>query len=296
MSDLFELPLDRPILLDNETCVYCGKVLQDDATKEHVIGRRFVPKGKLNRQWNLILRACADCNNVKSALENDLSAITMHQDAWGKHVSDDEALVTDALRKAKRSISARTGRPVKDSAEQVTVSATLSPGATLTFSLSAPPQTESERVFALARFQLMAFFYWLTYDRLRKRGGYWSGGFYPVMESVRSDWGNVVNRAFMDAVVSWEPRLLGSGADGYFNVAIRRHPCAVCWSWALEWNRKYRIIGFFGEKGPAEEVVKTFPPLPMTTIVEGPNRWVRYRSDVPLDEARDRLFAWGDAS
>lgn len=296
MSDLFEFPLGKPILLDNETCVYCGKVLRYDATKEHVIGRRFVPKGKLNRQWNLILRACSDCNNIKSTLENDLSAITMHPDAWGEHASDDGALVADALRKAKRSISARTGRPVKDSEERVTVSAALSPGATFTFSLSAPPQAESERVFALARLQLMAFFYWLTYDRLRKRGGYWGGGFYPVMEAVRSDWGNVVNRAFMDTVVSWEPRLLANGADGYFKVAIRRHPHAVCWSWALEWNKNYRIIGFFGEQGPAEEVVKKFPPLPTKTIVEGPNRWARHRSEVRLDEAHDRLFTWADNS
>lgn len=295
VNGLVEHPLDKPILLDNETCVYCGKALGQDATKEHVIGRRFVPKGKLDRQWNLIVRACVDCNNAKSTLENDLSAITMHPDAWGRHASDDESLIIDATRKARRSISMRTGRPVKDSAEKLAVKMPLAPGATFTFTFFAPPQVDSKRLFELARLQLVAFFYWLTYDRSSKRGGYWLGGFHPLMESIRSDWGNTINKSFMETVAAWEPRLLANGADGYFKVSIRRHPKAVCWSWALEWNKKYRIIGFFGERGPAEELVKTFPPLPITSIAEAPNRWTRCRSDMPLDE-EDKLFVWNGES
>ena len=42
-----------------------------------MIGRRFVPKGKLNNQWNLIVRVCIKCNNKKSDLEDDISAISM---------------------------------------------------------------------------------------------------------------------------------------------------------------------------------------------------------------------------
>lgn len=296
MNGLIELPIQNPILLDNETCVYCGTQLNHDATKEHVIGRRFVPKGKLNRQWNLIVRACKACNNAKSELENDISAISMQKDAWGRHVHEDESLILDSVRKANNSISRRTGRRIKDSSEQISLKAPLGHGAEFTFTVTAPPQVDSERVYALCRLQLIAFFYWLTYNNTTKRGHYWLGGYYPLLESISTDWGNVVHKAFMDGVVEWEPRLMASSADGFFKVAIRRHPDASVWSWALEWNKKYRIVGFFGEKVPVQNIVDTFPPLHATQIAKGPNYWLRSRSDVPLKPEEDKLFDWEGVS
>ena len=57
-NELTELSVEKPILLDNITCVYCGNELTPQTvTKEHVVGRRFVPKGSLNQQWNLIVCA-----------------------------------------------------------------------------------------------------------------------------------------------------------------------------------------------------------------------------------------------
>lgn len=287
------LPSNLPIILDNETCVYCGMQLNTDSdTKEHVIGRRFVPKGKLNDQWNLIVHACNKCNGRKSDLENDISAISMHADAWGRHALSDSTLRIEAARKAKKSISRRTGKPVTDSSEKIDIKGTFAPGVEFTFNFTSPPQIESDRIYELARMQLMAFFYLITYNHKTKRGGFWLGSFFPVLETIRSDWGNTVHKAFMDAVVNWEPRVIAIGADGFFKAIIRRHPAAVCWSWALEWNHKYRIVGFFGEQEPAKNIVATFPTIDVTTMAQGPNEYVSYRIEKALADEDDTLFHW----
>jgi hypothetical protein len=88
----------KAILLRNRNCCYCGDLLKDvGSTKEHVIGRNFVPTNTLDGQWSLILRACLRCNRNKSKLENDISAITMQSDGHGEFVSDDVRLRNEAL-------------------------------------------------------------------------------------------------------------------------------------------------------------------------------------------------------
>jgi len=265
---------------------------RESRTKEHVIGRRFVPKGKLDGQWNLIVRACRDCNQIKSDLEDDLSAITMQPDVLGRHGHDDAEVSAEARRKARNAYSRHTRRPVGDSQEHLTIKMSLGPGAEITFDMTAPPQADSQRIFELARMQLMGFFYWITFDRGTRRGGYWIGGFHPIMEAQRSDWGNAVHRGFMEAVVGWEPRVLAIGADGFFKVIIRRHPSAECWSWALERNQNLRTVGFFGDRTAAEAVVAGFPKLDLKTVAQGPDRFVRYRLETPLPEEEDKLFLW----
>jgi len=120
------------------------------------------------------------------------------------------------------------------------------------------------------------------------------GGFFLVLEAARADWGNLIHKAFMEAVVGWEPRFVGKGADGFFKVIIRRHPEAECWSWGLEWNKNYRVVGFFGEQEAAQAVVNTFPSLEARTILQGPDRYMRFRTETKLDEENDRLFFWND--
>jgi len=104
--DLTELDGQTAAVLTNKTCPYCGTILSpENQTKEHVIGRRFVPRGSLNKHWNLIVRACTICNGIKSDLEDDLSAVTLHPDAFGRSPSPDPRVVDDAQRKAAGSIS-----------------------------------------------------------------------------------------------------------------------------------------------------------------------------------------------
>lgn len=287
-----ELPSDRAITLHNENRVYCGSILTPETTtKEHVIGRKFVPTGKLRGQWNLIVRACEPCNGHKSDLEDDISAITMQPDLAGKHSHDDEIVKKEARRKARGAFSRRTNKSVENSRENISVEVPFG-DATFTFNLVSPPQIDEARVFELARLQLVAFFYLLTYDPETKRGRYWRGGFFPVMTVRLGDWGNEVMRGFADSVVAWEPHVFADGADGFFKAIVRRHPSADCWSWAIEWNRTTRTIGFFGDQSTAETVGNYLPALKMKRMAEGPGREVRFRTEVPLQDDEDRLFFW----
>lgn len=102
---LTEMPNDRAILLDNISCVYCGiKLHKQNRTREHVVGRRFVPKGTLHQNWNLIVQACKSCNNETSDLENDISAITMLPDTLGVYANDDQVLINESNRKSIKAL------------------------------------------------------------------------------------------------------------------------------------------------------------------------------------------------
>lgn len=296
-ATLKELPGNRVIRLHNVTCVYCGEVLIDATiTREHVIGRRFVPRGKLHNYWNLIVNACRTCNGKKSDLEDDISAITMQPDVFGRYGHVDEAVALDGQRKAERAFSRRTRKPVKNSHEEVTVKGSLGQGVNISFKFTGPPQADQDRVFELARLQLAGFFYWITFQQEQQRGYWWPGGFYPVLAAGRSDWGNPVHRAFAEIVVGWEPRVLACNADGFFKVALRRHPNADCWSWALEWNYAMRVIGFCGDGSAARAVVAGFPKLKAQTVLYEPGQALAYRIETPLAEGEDKLFYWDDGT
>jgi hypothetical protein len=286
-----ELPANRAVILENVTCPYCAEVLNASTnTKEHIIGRRFVPKGSLDRSWNLIVCACRECNSEKSILENDISAITQVGKHWfGRNGSEEEEL-GEAQRKARRSTSKKTGKPVLNSQEEITIKVPFGPGALFTFNMVAPPQIDQERIFHLARMQMMAFFYFITYDHETKRGRFWPEGFYLVSVAHHGDWGNSLQRAFMSSVVSWEPCWIGNAAKGYFKSIIRRHPSANCWSWALEWNNNYRVIGFFGNKGAAQALVDGYQKPNVSTSQGKDGTAIGFRNDVPLGEDEDCLF------
>ncbi|RRH87459.1 hypothetical protein EH240_36135 [Mesorhizobium tamadayense] len=290
-SQLMDLPPERPLSLRNQTCVYCGLALSPgNKTREHVIGRRFVPDGKLQGQWNLILNACRPCNSHKANLEDDISAITLQPDSWGRYGHDDVSAIEDAQRKAKDSRSRRTRKVVKDSSERINLQGTLGPGINLSFQYSSPPQIDDNRSFELARLQLMAFFYMQTYNHETRRGGYWLHGYHPVMTTNRSDWGNPLMVGFMRTIKSWDCRLLAISADGFFKLIIRKHLLAETWAWALEWNHNRRLIGFFGELDPAQAIVDSLPRLEVKTVYQAPNESLSYRVETPLKEDEDTLF------
>jgi hypothetical protein len=109
---------------------------------------------------------------------------------------------------------------------------------------------------------------------------------------MRADWGNPVHVAFMNAVSTWEPRVLAVNADGFFKVIIRKHPDADCWSWAIEWNHALRIIGFAGDVDAAKEIAGTFPQLEVHSIHEAPNQFFCHRTEVAIKEEDDILFEY----
>lgn len=293
-AELKRAPVNRPIILTNKACAYCGATLTAATrSKDHVVGRRFVPKGLFNGTWNLILNACRDCNGLKSDLEDDISAITLQPDNSGGWAADGPDVRDEALRKAERSISRRTGKPVKISQESIQITGLLMGAMQIKFNMVSPPQIAEERVCELARYHLAGFFYLVTYSPEAKTGYRWPGSFMPELVMPRSDWGNPVAIAFAKGVFDWDPRVMATTSKGFFKIALRKHPSAAVWSFALEWNHSYRIIGFLGDEEAAHEIKAGFPVLESKEFPTGSGRRYRYRLETPL-ESDDILFGYED--
>ncbi len=293
LQPMIELNPNRPIRLDNCVCVYCADQLHPRAmTKEHVVGRNFVPKGTLNGNWNLIANACSHCNNLKADLENDISAITMLPHVTRKHFHADLRIAEIADRKASGAFSRHTGRTVRESREELNLKGDIGPNVSISFGLIGHPHIDDDRAFLLAQMHLTSFFFFITYDRGARRGYYWPGGFRPLMIVRQEDWGNERIRAFAERVKSWPPRLYATTAQGFFKVTIRRHPSAECWSWAIEWNQSTRLIGFFGCQEAADAIIAGLPQLQMEVVARrADGMTVRMRAEQALDPNNDNLFA-----
>jgi len=290
-------PLLRGRPFRNVTCPYCNAPLDERSrTKEHVIGRRFVPVGLLNNSWNLILWACLKCNRQKSDLEDDIAAISMHFHTAGLPNMSDSRAEAEALRRGEKSGSRKTGKAVAASGVELKASAKLGADAELTFSFNGPPQFDDKRVYELARLQMMAFFYFLTYDKTKELGYFWAGGFYPVHGTIKTDWGNPVLRSFMKQCRDWDYRLVLNTAGGYYRAVIRKHPTQECWSWAVEWNDCYRLVGYFGNLEAARSLFSELPTLEVKSVLETPNGWLRQRIEQRLTEEDDTLFSTSTAA
>lgn len=283
------------IVKRNVVCPYCHRPFGPDlrAEAEHVVGRRFVPKGALSGHWNLVLRACGKCNDDKAALENDISAITMQPDAREEYGCEDPRLMAEARRKS-RTTNPRTGRFVSEGekAPKITMKAS---GFSVSFDFVQPAHPDHERLFLLAQMQLCGFFFWLTYDEEAQRGHYWVGDYEPVVAARKEDWGHPHLRWVEAVSRDWEYRMHGITAEGFFKVVIKRRPGEPpVWSWALEWNRTYRLAGFFGDRAELDKLKADLPDQGMMLLHESKSERVRIRREVPLADEDDTLFAWPD--
>lgn len=286
MKSLKELRKDQPIVLRNVTCTYCGVNVLNNGTREHVIGRKFVPQFKWGNDWNLIVKACESCNNHKSKLENDISAITLLASSEKKN---DFKIASLAIRKATGSKSDRTRKQVINSHEKTEIKIHHPSGLNFNFKLTAPPQIDDTRAFELARLQMSAFFYLITFDKNLNQGYFWPGEFSPIITNRKEDWGNPIQLSFMKAVRPWEYRWMGITADGYFKSIIRKHPTEKCWAWALEWNMSYRVIGFFGEKNISKIIYDKFEQ-PKLERISNESESIKITMETTLLEEEDILF------
>ena len=156
------------------------------------------------------------------------------------------------------------------------------------FGFVAPPQLDRERVRHLAHMHLQGFFYLITYDADHRTGGFMPGDLGWLNEASRQDWGNSLQLGFAKLTRTWLPRVEGAGTDGFFKIAIRREPSeADLWSFAIEWNKALRSIGFFGDLERAQIHVNTIPPLTWQRI----DATRRMRRETSLDPADDILFS-----
>ena len=291
MTYLTKYSPNRLMVRRSRYCAYCGAAFSrpSDGEAEHVIGRRFVPKGTLAAQWNLIVRACGPCNDHKADLENDISAITMQPDAWGRYPVDDPNYITEAVRKA-RTRNRRTGRMVSELESPIEIKQDFG-GLQMAMSFTGPAQADESRMFELARLQLAGFFSMLTYNDEAKRGWWWTGAFSPVVAVPRGDWGHPHLVWINQMSSNWEYRLFALAADGFYKIWIRRHEGEpAVWAWVIEWNRNYRLAGFFGDPEVLEALTVDGPRLVKHVVYEGPNGWMRMREETPLAESDDTMF------
>lgn len=298
VTSAFEATRPGNLIVAEHTCAYCGCDLDASGSqKEHVIGRRFVPKGSLDGCWNLIVRACPACNGEKSELEDDISALTLAHELSGARVKTDPLLAAEALRKTKGSISRKTGRPVSESGETITFRTALGPNVVLTAHGAAPPSVDHERVFALARLQLRAFFYRITYDVTTGLGREWPGIFVPVGLAPRSNWGDPVIVEFSRVTRAWPLRYIGVTAGGNFKISLRRHTevGAACWAWALEWNQSFRVIGLFGKLDPPMADSWSFESRLKRMVASHPDGFIAFGLERRVRPEEDTLFAATDS-
>jgi len=140
---------------------------------------------------------------------------------------------------------------------------------------------------------LCAFFYWLTYKSTERRGYWWPGDYMMLNAAMRADWGNVWQRGFAKAVVAWEPRLyLHISPHSFFSAVIRKHPADPCWSWALEWNRNYRLTGFLGERKVAATLVEQFEAPRTHLLYRDQKSALAVRPEIALEEQADIMFVY----
>jgi hypothetical protein len=287
-ANLQIMPANKALRLSNRTCIYCGKepAVGNPHTVEHVIGRRFVPKGSLHQSWALIANACQACNVHKSSLEDDISAITLLPSLGERHVDAD--LQAEAIRKATGSYSRRTKKLVADSHDKHCVEGRMMTNVHFSANLISPPQLAEERVHQLAYLHLQGFYYMMSFNSHTGRGGFIPGEVGFVANANKPDWGNDLMRGFASLIAPWPLHLDCICAKGFFKTRMRREADNInVWAFALEWNSSHRVVGFFGEISLAQAHVNRLPELQWQRF----DATTRYRLEIPLATEDDTLFA-----
>lgn len=115
----FHSPSNKKVItVGSRQCAYCGVLFRVEiaSTSDHVVGRKFVPKGQLACHWNLLLNACRQCNGDKADLEDDISVISM-MSGMNLGIPTDPLIIAEIKRKSGRAVSRRTGKVVAKSRE-----------------------------------------------------------------------------------------------------------------------------------------------------------------------------------
>lgn len=251
--------------VSNQHCLYCGRfvgagaLLESD--KEHLIARRFPPVGLMAAPdaFNLIFRACCDCNGEKAAIEDRVSAVSLLTSPG----REDPLVDADARRKAARSIDLRHNAPAQLSrldAERLAFRHIQGLFSLLTS--TDPRRPEMMRLLPLRHFGVF--------------------GLWPY-----ADWGNPQLLAIAEHTYAL-PRLAEfTTADGFFRTAMRRQAPGQPWLWALEWNQNFRVVGWIGER---ETPPSIFSDLPAPARRERAPDLRSFRQTPLAEIAEDLLF------
>jgi hypothetical protein len=283
----------QPIVLKNVICVYCGLPFNDERphTKEHVVGRRFVPVGTLQGEFNVIARACAPCNSHKSKLEDDLSVISMCPTVDGVYAGDPDILRKEVIRRAAKSGNARTGRSVATPEPPIEIKSNFGL-MSMAFTMVGPPQMDEKRAFELARMQLAGFMFLLTYNKAEERGRFIQGDFGWITAVRKPDWGNPLMVWFAQQTAELPIRLQINTAQGYYRAWMRTLDAAQdTFAWAMEWNQNVRLIGLLGMPEKINQFAASMPELEFQEMARSGPVVRRVRLSTALAEQDDTLFA-----
>lgn len=283
----------KPVTLPGTHCAYCRRPLTPAIrTDDHVVGRRFVPQGTLAVGFFLKVKACKICNGLKSALEDDISVITMLRDAAGRYATDDPRLHATAERKAKGAISPATRRLAAQSYNQIDAQFPIQGGLSLNYQGVAMPRVDPERIARLAYLHAQGFQFFESFEPGRGHGAWIDPARFVMLDyMIQSDWGNPALAYFTDETISWELQSFYVLADGYFRLAVRKKPDADLYAWALEWNCRMRVFGLHGAKAEREAFLAARPPIPALFRYGDTIDGFAMCEDTPLAEGEeDRLF------
>jgi hypothetical protein len=291
-DDLRSFNPDKPVKLPNKKCAYCGVPLRRSiATKDHVVGRRFVPEGTLATGFSLLVQACSPCNNRKASVENFISVITMLPDTSGKYVREDERLTRTVERKARGAISPATRRLAAQSYNKIDARIPLGGDLSLTYQGVGMPTLDDQSVALLAFFHVQGFYHFRSFHHERGYGNWLKSSRFLVLgHFMKCDWGNPQLLHFAAETAAWEITCLAKFADGYFGHLTRKKPNANLCSWVLEWNEQLRVIGLYGDEGEQRSFVDGMPPLSVFSYGDTTNG-IAMRYETPIAHNLDDLFA-----
>ncbi|MBU1194081.1 MAG: HNH endonuclease [Proteobacteria bacterium] len=295
-------------LKDNVRCPYCGRDLNETPgikrIKEHVIGRKFIPKTYLENEWNFIVDACDDCNNEKGWLENGLSTISTLKLTGN---SDLPIEVQDDLKRKignpgsdnifGKSKHPETNEPVANSFIETKIKGNLGK-ANISFSFTAPPQAPTSET-SLACYHIQAFFFLISNvnaNDIKKSKAFTQKSIYLSKEYIKPlyilrepDWGNIPALELTKRTRNWRIFCNINTAKGFFRAVIRKSPDEEKSSffWALEWNKSIRIIGMIMNSEQNYAVLENLPKEPLEKI----NSTVSVRKERQIKKEDDILFS-----
>lgn len=300
----------KPIVLsNNRLCPYCGTNLhildEKEINVEHVIGRRFLPKGFLDGEWNLIVKACKKCNDEKARLEGGISVISLIDPIPAKSES---AEIKNELERKLGKEDAITGRhrgganhpetnkPIALSGIKEKIEFSL-PNLKACFGLSGPPQAMNSELL-LSTYHIQGFYYLIA--NLEPNDAYptkassdkclflASNLVAPLFSLKKADWGNVSAQELIFRTSSWKTCFILVTGKGFFKCIMRKDPSKTKSPvfWALEWNNNLRVIGMIREPGQPDMVEQNLPTPNFINI----DSFTRICEEIPINEHEDRLF------
>ena len=95
----------------------------------------------------------------------------------------------------------------------------------------------------------------------------------------------------MELTTIWDPKVIMNGDEAFFRFVSRRKGTVDLWSWAVEWNRTMRVIGFYGELTLVKETVELLLQHKWQMLRSKPDgSYSRQREEIALPEGEDTLF------